>query len=65
MTASGVGNVVWRKSSHSTAESNCVEVGLAPGVAAVRDTKERDGGNLAVSAATWAEFLRVQRRRHD
>lgn len=61
MTASKIGNAVWRKSSYSTAESNCVEVGVASEAVGVRDTKDRDGGTVAVPAASWAGFVRSQR----
>ena len=48
----------WRKSTHSGGESNdCVELASDSGIVAVRDTKNRDGGTLALSAAAWQEFL--------
>lgn len=47
----------WRKSSYSGANGgNCVEVASAGGVA-VRDTADRDGGTLNISAEAWQEFL--------
>jgi hypothetical protein len=52
---------VWRKSSYSTTEANCVEVAVAPVVVGIRDTKDRDGGTLTVPAAAWSAFLRAQR----
>lgn len=49
----------WRKSSYSTGpEQTCVEVGLAPGLVGVRDTKNRDLGNLEVSRTAWNAFVR-------
>lgn len=48
----------WRTSSYSAEQGNCVEV--APegaDVWRVRDTKDRDGGEFAVSAAQWRAFL--------
>ncbi|QIZ35000.1 DUF397 domain-containing protein [Saccharopolyspora sp. ASAGF58] len=39
----------WRKSTYSGHNTGCVEVGSAPGLVGVRDTKDRDGGTLAVS----------------
>ena len=51
--------MIWRKSSYSDSGSNqCVEVGVAPGVIGVRDTKNRDAGQLAVSRTAWAAFVR-------
>jgi 3-mercaptopyruvate sulfurtransferase SseA len=48
----------WRKSSYSAnGGSDCVEAGHIPGAVLVRDTKDRDGGTLAVSAAAWSAFV--------
>ncbi len=49
----------WRKASYSSGNGgNCVEVGQGSrvGVVAVRDTKNRDGVTLTVSAEAWASF---------
>ncbi|SFE63593.1 protein of unknown function [Actinopolyspora alba] len=49
---------VWRKSSRSGGNGgNCVEVGFAREVIGVRDTKDRDGGTLAVNSTAWTSFL--------
>lgn len=52
----------WRKSSYSgsTANSECVEVSVAPAqpVVGVRDTKNRAAGHLEVSRTTWTTFVR-------
>lgn len=56
----------WRKASRSTASNNCVEVASARGAAAVRDSKNRDGGHLAVGTVAWQAFLAdVKRGRYD
>jgi hypothetical protein len=49
----------WRKSTKSGGNGgNCVEVAdnLA-GVVLVRDTKNRDGGTLTFSPASWRGFV--------
>ncbi|MEV6877079.1 DUF397 domain-containing protein [Amycolatopsis sp. NPDC051128] len=52
---------MWRKSSYSGTEENCVEVRLGP-VSQIRDTKDRSGGTISVSAAAWGAFLRNAKR---
>lgn len=49
---------VWRKSTYSTGQGGqCVEVGAAAEVVGVRDTKDRDGGQLTVSSRAWRAFV--------
>jgi len=49
--------VTWRKSSYSgNSGGNCVEVGTAVHVIAVRDSKDPEGSVLAFAADTWAAF---------
>ncbi|AUS80508.1 DUF397 domain-containing protein [Actinoalloteichus sp. AHMU CJ021] len=52
-----MGIKTWRKSSRSGDSGQCVEVGRAADLAAVRDTKNRDGGMLVVDRDTFAAFL--------
>jgi hypothetical protein len=47
----------WRKSTYSGSNGgDCVEVASAELAVLVRDTTDRDGGTLAVSAPAWAAF---------
>ncbi|MCL2586541.1 MAG: DUF397 domain-containing protein [Streptosporangiales bacterium] len=47
----------WRKSSYSGGSSNaCVECGTGAGTVLVRDTANRDGAILTMTAAAWSRF---------
>jgi hypothetical protein len=47
----------WRKSSYSTGgSSNCVEVAGDLTTVLVRDTTDRGGFTLTVSASAWLKF---------
>jgi hypothetical protein len=46
----------WRKASYSATNGNCVEVADATGAVLVRDTTNRAGAVLAVSADAWRKF---------
>jgi hypothetical protein len=47
----------WRKSSYSDANGGaCVETATGSGVIMVRDTTDRGGFTLAVSAGVWSKF---------
>ncbi|SFD61772.1 protein of unknown function [Actinopolyspora lacussalsi subsp. righensis] len=47
----------WRKSSYSSQETSCVEVGRVHSGAAVRDTKNRAAGYFTTTAQQWAVFI--------
>jgi Domain of unknown function (DUF397) len=48
----------WRKSTYSGSNGgDCVETASDGGMILVRDTTNRDGGTLAVSAGAWQTFI--------
>jgi hypothetical protein len=50
---------MWRKSSYSAGEGNCVEVAPGATVIHVRDTKDREGGHLTFAASAWRALTAV------
>ncbi|GAA4970126.1 DUF397 domain-containing protein [Streptomyces hyderabadensis] len=62
-SSSGDGDCVevalaWHKSSYSSGgDGDCVEVASCPETVHVRDSKVRQGAQLAVSPVAWARFL--------
>ena len=50
-------NLVYRKSSYSGQQNNCVEVAPVRDGAAVRDSKDPDGPVLRFDADTWRAFI--------
>lgn len=58
MTRAELRQLPWRTSSYTGNTGNCVEVAaLSDGARLLRDTKDRDGGALAVGPRQWAAFL--------
>jgi hypothetical protein len=48
----------WHKSSYSSGSGDdCVEVASCPGAVHVRDSKGKDGPQLAVAPEAWSDFL--------
>ncbi|WP_092924461.1 DUF397 domain-containing protein [Actinopolyspora alba] len=51
-------SIEWRKSTRSSGgANNCIEVGFSTSTVLVRDTKNREGGTLALTPTTWQSFL--------
>ena len=50
--------VHWFKSSYSSGEGGeCVEVATSPGTVHVRDSKDKQGPQLAFTPAVWSAFV--------
>lgn len=60
-TQPDLSGALWQKSSHSTANGDCVEVAVLGGAVgaaiAVRDSKNPTGPALLFGAAHWHAFL--------
>ncbi|MFJ4769031.1 DUF397 domain-containing protein [Streptomyces uncialis] len=50
--------LAWHKSSHSSGDGDdCVEVATCPGTVHVRDSKDKAGPQLALTATAWTGFV--------
>jgi Domain of unknown function (DUF397) len=57
MPTPDLSRAVWRTSTHSGGNGNCVEVAAnLPGVVGVRDSKDRSGPVLIFGYAAWEAF---------
>lgn len=55
--------MVWRKSSHSTQDTACVEVASEGRSIATRDSRRVDGPLLAFRDVAWLDFVGAVRSR--
>lgn len=53
---------VWRESSFSQSNGECVQVALTLSVAGIRDSKQPDGGVVLTSFPAWNAFRRAVKR---
>ncbi|WP_040906658.1 DUF397 domain-containing protein [Streptomyces griseoflavus] len=58
-TGHDASTLVWFKSSYSSSGdgNDCVEVATAPDVVHVRDSKNVEGPQLALTHRAWADFV--------
>ena len=59
MSSTELSGALWRKSSHSNGQANCVEVTAVTGgrrLVAVRDSKAPDAPSLIFTARAWRRF---------
>jgi hypothetical protein len=48
---------MWRKSTYSNGSGSCVEVAPTPRAILIRDTTNRSGPTLTISAPAWRTLL--------
>ncbi|MCX4587027.1 DUF397 domain-containing protein [Streptomyces sp. NBC_01481] len=57
-SADSAAELEWFKSSYSTSEGpDCLEVASSPGTVRVRDSKDRQGPQLAFGSTEWTAFI--------
>ena len=57
MREANTSQVRWHKSSHSSANGQCVEVAPVAGAVVVRDSKHPAGPELVFTRQAWAAFV--------
>ncbi|MEU6142234.1 DUF397 domain-containing protein [Streptomyces sp. NPDC047081] len=56
--SSSTSELAWFKSSYSGSQGDsCIEVALTPAAIHVRDSKDEQSPQLALSPATWTDFV--------
>lgn len=49
--------VAWRKSTRSSSDQDCVEVGQVSAAVGVRDSKDPEGGHIAMERAAFGDLV--------
>jgi len=65
MSSTGLPNLLWRKSSHSNGQANCVEVASMKDrytIVAIRDSKAPDANGLTFTSRAWQQFTDTVKR---
>jgi hypothetical protein len=57
MTAFDVPASIWRKSRHSVANGNCVQVAASLDAVMIRDSADSEGPVISYPAAAWCSFV--------
>jgi hypothetical protein len=57
MQQGDLAQAVWRKSTYSSGNGQCVEVALGGEAVAMRDSKDRSGPVLVFTPREWAAFV--------
>ncbi|KRV47192.1 hypothetical protein AQ490_09395 [Wenjunlia vitaminophila] len=53
---------IWRKSSHSSGNGQCVEIAFLDEAVTTRDSKDPQGPVLVFSVGGWASFVSAVKR---
>lgn len=61
MPDADLSGATWRKSSFSGGGNDCVEIAFVGGGAAVRDSKDPEGGAVRLPASGWRGLLAAVR----
>ena len=68
MSSIDFSDALWRKSSYSNGQANCVEtaaIGQGCRFVAIRDSKAPDGSKLILTAPAWRQFVYAVKAVHQ